>query len=126
MRATWKYCVIARVSLKKDVTVFAGSSFLGPGRSIHSAQYKVCCLGRQFINSCWEKSQEDRHYKTLIPWEGNPEELSVNFVKVFHVIKFQVLNLSPIILIVSLKRKPLPTTDLFFSLCTFAECWDDV
>lgn len=48
-------------------------------------------------------------YKTLIPWKRKTEELSVNFVKSFHVVKFQVRNLSPILLIVSLEKCGLTT-----------------
>lgn len=65
------------------------------------------------------------YYKTLIPWKGKTEELSVNFVKGFHVVKFQVRNLSPILLIVSLEKCVLTKdfTTLVFAVLDDCSGW---
>ena len=52
----------------------------------------------------------------VISWKGKAEELFICFVKGFHVIKFKVLNLSPILLIVSLEETVLTTDFTAFAL----------
>ena len=52
----------------------------------------------------------------VIPWKGKAEEHFVYFLKDFHVIKFKVLNVSPILLIVSLQRSVLTANFTAFVL----------
>ena len=85
----------------------------GDGEScVHHGPYLKCAVWeRQFIHHGGRGTRKKGRYKILIPWRGKAEELSVNFVKVFHVSKFQVLNLSSILLIASLEKSVL-TTDV--------------
>lgn len=62
------------------------------------------------------KTKKKGHYEKVIPWKGKSEELSVYFVKGFHVIKFKVLNLPPILLTVFLEGSVLTTDSLLQSL----------
>lgn len=56
------------------------------------------------------------HYEKVIPWKGESNELFACFVKGFHVIKFKVLNLPPILLTMFLQGPVLPVDALLYSL----------
>lgn len=52
----------------------------------------------------------------VILWKGKAEEHFIYFLKDFHVIKFKVLNLSPILSIVCLERSVLTANFTAFAL----------
>lgn len=43
-----------------------------------------------------QETKKEGHCETVNRWQGKAEELFVDFVKALHVIKFKVLNISPI------------------------------
>lgn len=62
------------------------------------------------------KTEKKGCSEIVIPWKGKAEENFVYFLKDFHVIKFKVLNLSPILLIVCLERSVLTANFTAFAL----------